>query len=462
MSLRLLRVFLFISFGASYPHANAGEARPPYKFLRYDEDYSFLSDPTQRTDLFDWVKYTPLDGAGYLSFGGEVRERFETYKNEEFSANPNADNAYLLQRYLFHADYHPAECLRVFGELQSSLEGGRPGGPRPTDRDAIDIHQLFADLVGKVSQDGQLTLRIGRQEMSYGWERLIAAREGPNNRRAFDEVRLLYKQNAVSVDAWFSSPVEVDQGQFDDQNVRDVWFWGVYATVPCPSLRGMQLDLYYLGLSNPHAVFNQGAGREEAHTVGTRFFGTLGHWDVNDEAIYQFGQFGSGAVNAWSVAIDHGFTLKNLWSRPRLGLRAAIASGDSSPSDADLQTFNPLFVRGNYFSEAGFLSPQNFIDLFPSLRINPDPKLTAELGLDIHWRENLGDGIYQPGGSVIFRGNSNFARFVGSELVLGMAWQVNRHIRFSGAYSHFFAGQFIHQSNGEDADFGALWLTFKF
>ena len=95
MSLRLLRVFLFISFGVSYPHANADEARPPYKFLRYDEDYSFLSDPTQRTDLFDCVKYIPLDGAGYLSFGGEVRERFETYKNEEFSPNPNADNAYL-------------------------------------------------------------------------------------------------------------------------------------------------------------------------------------------------------------------------------------------------------------------------------------------------------------------------------------------------------------------------------
>ena len=76
-----------------------------------------------------------------------MRERFETYKNEEFSPNPNPDNAYLLQRYLFHADYHPAEWLRVFAQLQSSLEGGRPGGPRPTDCDAIDIHQLFADLV---------------------------------------------------------------------------------------------------------------------------------------------------------------------------------------------------------------------------------------------------------------------------------------------------------------------------
>jgi hypothetical protein len=119
-------------------------------------------------------------------------------------------------------------------------------------------------------------------------------------------------------------------------------------------------------------------------------------------------------------------------------------------------------VPGNYFSEAGLLNPQNFIDLFPSVRIKPDPKLTAELLLDIHWRENLGDGIYQPGGSVIFRGNPDFARFVRIELVLGMAWQLNRHIKFSGAYSHFFAGQFIHQNNGEDADFVALWLTFKF
>jgi hypothetical protein len=32
-----------------------------------------------------------------------------------FSTNPNADNAYFLQRYLLHADYHPTEWLRAFG-----------------------------------------------------------------------------------------------------------------------------------------------------------------------------------------------------------------------------------------------------------------------------------------------------------------------------------------------------------
>ena len=63
--------------------------------------------------------------------------------------------------------------------------------------------------------------------------------------------------------------------------------------------------------------------------MGTRFFGTLDHWDLNDEMIYQFGQFASGKVNAWSIATDHGYTLGKLWGQPRLGLRAAVASGDN-------------------------------------------------------------------------------------------------------------------------------------
>ena len=114
--------------------------------------------------------------------------------------------------------------------------------------------------------------------------------------------------------------------------------------------------------------------------------------------IYQFGQFASGEVNAWSIATDHGYTLGTLWGQPRLGLRVAVASGDNDKNNPDLQTFNPLFVRGNDFTEAGLLSPINFFDVFPSIRIKPRPNWMAELGFDIHWRENLGDGIYKVGG----------------------------------------------------------------
>jgi len=444
--------------------ALAAPARPPFNSLRYDEDYSFLTVPAQRTEFWDGVKYIPVAGgrAGFVSFGGEARERFEAYENEFFSTNPNADNAYFLQRYLFHADYHPTGWLRAFGQLQSSLEDGRPGGPRPTDRDSIDVHQIFVDVAVKSGEEGQLTLRAGRQEMSYGSERLIGVREGPNNRRAFDAVRILYQQSSVRVDAFFSSPVEVDKGPFDDQHLHDVWFWGGYATVPFPRLDGIKLDLYYLGLHNPRVSYSQGSGSEERHTIGTRFFGKLGQWDFNHEAVYQFGRFGSSGVSAWSVATDHGYTLERAWGKPRLGLKAAIASGDRNPHDDALQTLNPLFPRGTYFTEASLLGPQNFFHVHPSLQLHPAAKWTFGTGVDFYWRESLNDGIYTPAAKVIYKGNPNFARFVGTDFSFLINWQATRHINVSAAYTHFFAGEFIRQNGGQDVNYSAIWASYKF
>jgi hypothetical protein len=442
----------------------AADARPPFKPLRYDEDYRFLHDPALRTDPWDAVKYIQLaDGhAGYLSFGGELRERFESYENEFFRRDPDADNAYLMQRYLLHADYHPNDWLRVFGQLQSSLEDGRPGGPRPTDRDELDVHQLFVDVNLMRDSDRSLMLRAGRQELSYGSERLVSVREGTNNRRAFDAARLIYQHGGMSVDVFVSSPVEADPGVFDDQSIHDLWFWGAYATVPLNRLPGMKLDLYYLGLHNPITGFSQGRAREERHTLGTRFFGTRGNWDFNHEAMYQFGEFGDGDIRAWSVATDHGYTLPHVWGKPRLGLKAAIATGDQDAGDADLETLNPLFPRGNYFTEASLLGPQNFIDLRPCVRLSPAEGWTVDLGCDLYWRESRDDGIYTPGGTVIFRGNPAFSRFVGTDLSLIVAWQVSRHLQVSGSYTHFFAGRFIEQSGGVDVNYGALWVTYKF
>ena len=461
----LIAIACWLSFHAIRPDAAAADGeRPPFKSLRYDEDYSFLSDPAQRTDFWDPIKYIPIAGgrAGFLSFGGEARGRFEAYENEFFSTQSTADTAYFLQRYLLHADYHPTDWLRGFVQLQSSIEGGRDGGPRPTDRDTLDVHQLFADLALCPTPDARLTLRGGRQEMSYGSERLISAREGLNNRRAFDAARLLYKQDSVSVDAFLSSPVEVDTGVFDDQNISGVLFWGSYATVPLPVLPGIKLDLYYLGLRNPRAVFNQGGGREERHTIGTRFFGTLGHWDMNHEALYQFGRFGSGDIQAWSVATDHGYTVTNWWGEPRFGVKAAIASGDHDASSPDLQTLNPLFPRGNYFTEASLLGPQNFFDVHPCLQLRPFPKWSFETGLDFYWRENLNDGIYTPGGSVIYPGNRDLARFVGADFSSVIVWKATRNLNVSAAYTHFFAGRFIRQNGGEDVNYGALWAAYRF
>jgi len=42
------------------PGAEIPLTPPGYKMLRFDEDYSYLTNPANRTDLVDPVKYIPL------------------------------------------------------------------------------------------------------------------------------------------------------------------------------------------------------------------------------------------------------------------------------------------------------------------------------------------------------------------------------------------------------------------
>ena len=121
-------------------------ARPPYLDQRFDEDWSFLRDPSRRGDLWDSWKFIPFGETApnsYLSIGGESRVRWDFFRNASFGSIPDTDKGFLLQRYLFNADAHIGKHLRFFTQAQSGLENGRVGGPRLTDKDTFEIHQVL-------------------------------------------------------------------------------------------------------------------------------------------------------------------------------------------------------------------------------------------------------------------------------------------------------------------------------
>ncbi|HEY6837336.1 MAG TPA: alginate export family protein, partial [Geobacteraceae bacterium] len=182
---------------------------PPYRLNRADEDYRYLADPAWRTDVWDTIKHVALDekGTSFLSLGGEVRERFEYFNHPSWGQDPR-DHGYFLQRYFLHADLHLGEHTRLFAQLQSSMEDGRRGGPRPTDLDELDVHQLFLDVRAPVTGDSSLTLRTGRQELAYGTQRIISVREGPNVRQSFDGFRLIYRTGGAQLDGFAAKPAQ--------------------------------------------------------------------------------------------------------------------------------------------------------------------------------------------------------------------------------------------------------------
>jgi len=460
----ILAVIVTLPMVAASAETATASQPPPYRLNRADEDYRYLWDPARRTDPRDSLKFLPLNDSGsrYLSIGGEARERYEYFNHPNWGRDPQ-DHGYLLQRYFLHGDLQLGEHARLFSQLQSSLEDGRKGGPRPTDQDELDLHQAFLDVKFEVGGDGSFVVRSGRQELSYGSQRLISVREGPNVRQSFDGFRVIYRGGDVQLDGFATKPAQTNRHVFDDGPDNTRALWGTYAVLPFPLLAKGNIDLYYLGLYRQAARFDQGVARETRHSVGGRLWRTAAPLDYNFETLYQWGSFGKGDIQAWTAASDTGYTLTELPLSPRFGLRADIASGDEDPANQDLQTFNPIFPKGAYFSEAGMIGPANFIDLNPCLDLHPADRLTVAFNWDFIWRESIKDGIYGNAVNLVRSGRTSRAHYIGSMPQARLEWSVDRHISFVAIYTHFLAGPFLRETGpGEDVDYLTSWLTYRF
>jgi hypothetical protein len=423
-----------------------------------------LRDPKWQTDALDRIKYISLNKNGdrYLSIGGEIRERHELLNHPSWG-QPEDNNGYFMQRYMLHADLHLGTRVRFFGQIKSGLENGRKGGPRPTDKDELDLHQAFFDLTFDLGNKHTLTLRAGRQEMAYGSSRLVSVRESPNVRQSFDGVRATLNWGIWKVDGFVTKPVETDPGIFDDSPDHTRTFWGVYASRPFKLLPGGRMDLYYLGIDRKSAKFDQGTAREIRHSFGTRFWGRHSDWDYNYEMVYQAGSFGKGNILAWTIASDNGYTISNLPFHPRLGLKADVTSGDRNPDNPNLQTFNALFPKGAYFGEINLIGPSNHIDLHPSIDLRIRENLTVTIDSVFFWRESLNDGIYGIAINLVRSAGTSQARFVGSQPSIQAEWQINRHLSLTGVVSHFFTGPFLKETGpGQDVNYFSSWITYKF
>ena len=447
----------------------SGQNRPAYKVLRYDEDFSYLRDPMKSTDFWDPLKFISFDDRDdhFITLGGEVREWFESYHNDGFGAGPANSagyNTYFLQRYMLHSDIHLGTNWRVFLQSISGSEVGRIGGARPQiDNDTFDIHQGFVDWICEAEEANNVTWRVGRQEFRYGSGRLIDVREGPNLRLAFDAVRALARMGDWAVDAWLSKPVLNNPNVFDDAPDPMVSFWGLYGTGPVADKQRLSLDLYYLGYHNQNASFNLQSGDELRHSIGTRIWGRPTPWEYNLEYVYQFGQFGSGLINAWTAANAARYNFVDAPLKPAVGLRFDVSSGDRSSQSANLQTFNPMFPSGAYFNLTGPFGPLNLVDVHPTLDLQLSKTWKLSADWNFFWRQSLHDGVYRLSGSELASGQASNARYIGSSPSITAVWSPQRHVTVLISYVHIFPGQFLAEATpGEPVNYVTGWCTYKF
>ncbi|AEI83005.1 hypothetical protein CNE_BB2p01940 (plasmid) [Cupriavidus necator N-1] len=447
--------------------AEAQGSAPPYNFLRYTEDYRYLQDPARRSDPWDPVKLIPLGAPdAYLSLGGELRERFESYSAPNFGVPGPSSDSYLLHRLLLHADLHVGSYFRVFAQLGNQLAPGKDIATPPYE-DRADVQQAFVDIRLPVTDgpraDSELPiLRIGRQEMAFGSQRLVSVRDAPNVRRSFDGARLGGKVGEVKLDAFATRPVLLKTGNFDDTPNHAQGFWGLYATFPKTVIPASGADLYYLGFENSQARYSIGTGVERRHSAGGRIFGSHGPWDWDWEALAQFGSFGRQDLFAWGVSTDTGYAFKLAEWGARAGLKATVGSGDRDPQDGKLGTYGGLFPKLAYFNQAGLLGASNVMDLQPSLTFKPTATLRFILSWDFIWRQTTNDAVYTAAGLPIAGTAGRSGRYTGSQLAFDMLWQVDRHIAINAGVVHVDVARVLGSVGGHNTNFTYVAAAYTF
>jgi hypothetical protein len=439
-----------------------GSPRPTYQFpfLRFDEDWSFLRC-AQRTDYWDRIKYIPLGHEGtYLSFGGDVRQVYESYDEQYWGDGPQGQGGWLVHHYLAHGDLHLTKSSRLFAELQAAFEDGRQGGPRPYDEDKLNLHQAFLDL-GSLESPRHLTLRLGRQELYYGSGRLVDARFSLNTRISFDGAKVIAQAGNTHIEAFVTRPTLKKPGIFHDVPDSKKAFWGIYSATATRLDRSV--EFYYFGYLAAQQPFSVGTAYFQSHTVGGRWAGKKDSFDFDEEANVQLGKFGRGDIRAWSVAFNNGHSLETTKGRPRISLRSDVTSGDNDLDDRHLGTFYPLYARGKYFGEADLNGPVNTIDLIPQLDIHFSRRLTTDLSYGAFWRESLQDGVYGFAGNLYKPGSSTRARFIGQQAEVDLNYVLAPHILLRAVYQHFFAGNFLKEvPPGHDVNYATAWFDYHF
>jgi len=385
------------------------------------------------------------------STGLEVRERVQHVKNAEFISDNEADGTLWTQRVAVSASVELASWLRARGVIQSALMSG--GQRSPVDANTLDAREAYVEMGPETA-----FVRIGRQELTYGSQRLIGTRDGTNVRRGWDGVVGRLHISDWSVDGIAVALVDVKpEGAFNDRANTDRMLAGVYATGPA-SIGG--LDLYLLYAKSDDRQTIEGIADQRRYSAGVRSAGERGRVFWNWEAIYQWGRHGDADISAWTLATNTGLKFSGPWS-PEVMLSANIASGDGEVGDGRLETFDAMYPRGNYFSDAAILGPANFYNLNPYLRLSPSDSWQLSADINVHWRLEAADGVYGPPGNLLRAPGASNARFVATAVSFSAAHELSDSLQLEAIYAHAEPARFIDET-GPSAPVDFVELTLRY
>ncbi|MCB9919711.1 MAG: alginate export family protein [Planctomycetes bacterium] len=382
-----------------------------------------------------------LPNSKKIKVSGELRWRAESRQNYDFKNDAGTDPFFVGQRARIALDFDVNDDVRAFLQVADTRQFGEETSTTDRSADGFDMHQAF--LEWKAHED--LLLKIGRQEVALGEQRLVSSLNWLDQARALDGVVGVYDTGEQSTLTGFATIINNDALQTDN---RGAWINGAYWN--CKQENGLDTDLYAILLLNEETIAN---GTEHRWTFGGRARQTFDSgFFVGAEAATQVGEVDGRDIpfiKTYGVHADAGIQLDDDL-KPRFMVEADIASGNK-PGTNDNERFNSLIPFAHaYWGQMDFALWENMLHFAVHAEIQPaaksklkvawhmfqsmeptdrfgGPVLTLSPGvvggsdkmgneIDITYRHDLGSGLWGEAGASMFLAGSGSrdARTVGS------------------------------------------------
>lgn len=310
--------------------------------------------------------------------------------------------------------------------------------------------------------------KAGRFAMNYGEAMVIGNLDWNEAGRAFDGAHGHYKMDQGYLDVFVTQTAEGWPTVTDPFLGGDSYFWGVYAGLGGYVQKGMDLDVYFLGLSDAASegitdpttgtVYDRdGATR---FTLGARIKQKIAAFDYRVEGGIQFGETAgpvpaaagdtANAVTTFAYMVDGqvGFSFSETI---RLGVGGLVASGND-PSTTDNEAWNELYPTTHKF--LGLMDVIGFRTNAASAYLNFNAGLTKSLSfiLDGHLFSTLqANGLAQVG-------TDNWA---GGEIDVQLLQKIGKWASVRGLYGVFLANG-DHYVTDDAAHYGELQAGIVF
>lgn len=424
------------------------------------------------------------------------------------------DNSYFLTRVMPRVGYNDrwfsvllegrssASFDDERGDIRTVADGAANGKTfrgrdlAENDRD-LNLHQAFV-TVGN-HKEFPVSVKLGRQELVYGDQRLVGHLRWNNNARVFDAAKVRYQHRYFGADVFAGGLVYNDNGNFNKSHISDDLFSGVYLNFPNIGefTRKNFVEAYYLNRSvdrSSATVDLNGTTPysgvplpfrnpviQNLSTVGIRLKSrplAYDAWDYTAELMHQFGTINnvntannavlpaapSTAIltarerdqKAYAAVLGGGYTWTEHSWQPRVGILYSYASGDDNAPDGESNTFQNLFATTHlHYGFMDLNSLQNLHDIRLIVQARPRTNISFSLEHHFQFLDSTNDywynvaGVARVGGTGAGNGYGrvgNYSSELGQETDFTISWNPIPSTQLELGVSHYFRGAYIKQS----------------